>query len=76
MTVFLLMLLLALLVVIGYGLALYRLRTERQRLQALRQVVAGEFVALQQVQRISDVYLQARAALRRSRHDYEEHPAA
>jgi hypothetical protein len=50
----------------GYGLALYRVRAERARLAAWRQVVQGEFVALQQVQRVHNLYFQARDALRRS----------
>jgi hypothetical protein len=49
----------------GHGRALYRVRAERARLAAWRQVVQSEFVALQQVQRTHDLHFQARDAPRR-----------
>ncbi len=56
-----------LLIAAGYVLALYRLRRERQRLSELRQMVHGEMVAMYQVHRIHDAFLETREALRRSR---------
>jgi hypothetical protein len=57
----------ALLLFIGYRLALYRMRQERERLRELRQMVAGEMEAMYQVHRIHDAFVEAREALRRER---------
>ena len=66
MLTILLALIAAVLVAAGYGLGHYGVRREYVRLTALRQLAHGELVALQQVQRITEAYLDAREALRRS----------
>jgi hypothetical protein len=53
------------LVVIGYAAAMQYLRDERERLAELDQMVRGEVVALQQIQRVHDAYFAARDELRR-----------
>ncbi len=57
----------ALVLFVGYRLAFWRMRCERDRLAELHQLVVGEMEAMHQVHRIYDAFTQARDELRRSR---------
>jgi hypothetical protein len=65
--VVLVMLSVAVLLVAGYLLGLYRVRHEYARLAELRQIVQGEVVAMQQIGRINEAYFEARRQMRRDR---------
>ena len=66
-----LVLLIALAVVVllvsGYLLGLYRVRSEYARLSELRDIVQMEVTAMQQIGRINEAYFEARSQLRQRR---------